>query len=86
LAGQKAAGTVATESLNEAERKILRTRKPKPTDKLKSPDPISLGEGMRAKLLEKLELLTRSMPLDDLTLVVNLARVVRRRSISNDGT
>ena len=39
---------------------------------------------MRADYMAKLELLTRSMPLEDLKLLVEIARAVRKRSTTTD--
>lgn len=42
------------------------------------------GSGSRASLLGALQLLTHSMPVDDLELLVEIARVIRRRSLADE--
>jgi Mrr N-terminal domain len=67
------------------EQRIIKPRKPvtSPRSEKEAPKPTPVpGTGMRKDLLNKLELLTQSMPLNDLKVLVEIARVLRKRSIS----
>jgi hypothetical protein len=84
-AGRLAAQTVPADGWSAEEQRIIKSRKPQmaPRPKRETPVPIPTpGTGMRSELLTKLELLTQSMPLKDLQTLIEIARVIRKRSIS----
>jgi hypothetical protein len=84
-AGHSASQKVLTEGWSAEEQIIIKSRKPRkatqPEREAPKPAPVP-GMGMRSELLAKLELLTQSMPLNDLTTLIEIARVIRKRSIS----
>ena len=83
--GRQAVPTVVGSGWSEAERSILKSRKPgKPAGSTRTTGSPARGDGTRSQYLEKLELLTRTMPLEDLKLLVEIARCVRKRSITVD--
>ncbi len=81
-AGRSVAPTIATEGLSQEEQQILKSRrKTRPTASQRTAAAPPSGGGLRAELLAKMELLTASMPLEDLQLVVEITRAIRKRSL-----
>ncbi len=80
--GMQAAPSIAAQGLSREEEKILQSRREAVPS---SPDPVlptpGAGGGLRSELLTKLDLLTHSMPLEDLQLLVDIARSIRKRSL-----
>lgn len=70
--------------LNPDEQRIVRTRHPVSPKLVAQPKPLAdrPPATFRESLERKLEILVSSMPLEDLELLVELARVVRTRSIT----
>jgi len=86
-AGRNACPSVLTEGWSAEEQLIIRSRTPRatPASEQQAPSPTPApGSGMRSELLAKLELLVRSMPLNDLRMLIEIARVIRKRSISTE--
>lgn len=75
-AGMQAAGKIALASLAPEERKFA-------TPKPRSAKPAAAVIGLRESLMSKLGTLTSSMPLDDLDLLVDIARSIRMRSLTS---
>jgi hypothetical protein len=81
--GMKAAGKIALATLPPEMRRIATPRQAaKPTTRPERP--AAAGTDMREALIKKLVILTSSMPLDDLELLVDIARAVRVRSLTED--
>lgn len=81
-AGMQAAGKISLAPLPPEVRKISQPRRrqsefPQTSGQVKA----SSSKSLREALLDKLAALTHSMPVDDLDLLVDLARAVRSRSL-----
>jgi Mrr restriction endonuclease-like protein len=84
-AGIRASSTVATEGLSKEEQELIKARPKRTAAKKKTTPPVPQpGAGLRSELLSKLDLITHSMPLDDLQLLLDIARSVRQRSLPRD--
>jgi hypothetical protein len=85
-AGMKAAGKISLAELPPAERKIATPRRqPRvAASARKSPAVAGGGYELREAMLRKLQTLTGSMPLADLDLLIDIARSVRARSLSDE--
>jgi hypothetical protein len=68
--------------LTPEERQVVSTKRETSVSSDDTANPPSLPPpGLRAELIGKLQRLTDSMPLEDLQLLVEIARVTRRRSL-----
>src|SRR5579864_3122316 len=84
--GMEAAKSVIANELNRQEKEIVGKKRKSPAKKKERHAPSTPGAGLRSELDGKLELLTHSMPLNDLQLLVEIARSIRKRSLPEDET
>lgn len=81
--GMQAAKSIPLHELAPAEREIVTKQRAREKGRGQE-QPAALVIGPRESLLEKLKTLIHSMPLADLELLIDIARVVRRRSLNED--
>lgn len=85
--GFAAASTHAEQTLTPIEKTIATPRPQRAARRTPSQEPPKLaspGTGRREELLAKLNLLAHGMPISDLELLVDVARLFRRRSLAVD--
>jgi hypothetical protein len=82
--GMNAGKEIRLDKLTPAEREIVTKQRARSKERRQDQPPTAPASGQREALLKKLETLIRSMPLADLELLIDLARVVRRRSLTED--